>query len=346
MCSSLCVVEHRFAPDSGSLQRGAAVGNSLNAPTPVQICTSWASLPPVLADELDWNDLRYFLRAAELGSLAAAARSLGVEHTTVGRRLSALERALGAPLVVRGPEGLRLTPVGQKLLPLVAEVARGIEQARALVASEKSRVRLAMPSGFSRLFAPELGRLQQQHPGLSLELLSGARPVDLALGEADLALRGGTIVGKDLISRKLGSSGWALYASPAYLGKAPQGVDLEDLSGHDLIGFDPSLADGPAAKWLAERTGSAQIVMRGREMVDMLAAAQSGVGLVLLPCFLGDADTELVRLSRGVVASHGLSLVYRREARISKEVRAVIRFVAEVIEKHASALSGVRGARS
>lgn len=296
-------------------------------------------------DELDWNDLRYFLSAAREGSLAGAARALGVEHTTVGRRLTALERALGAPLVVRAPAGLRLTLLGQKLLPLAAELAEGVERARAIVAMERSRVRLAVPSGFSRLFAPELARLAASAPGLALELSSGARPVDLSRGEADLAVRG-AVTDPDLIARKLCRLGWSLYASSGYLDKNPANDDPTDLSGHAVIGFDRSLSQGHAALWLEPRCRGAQIVMRSREMVDLVAATRSGAGLALLPCFLADEDQSLSRLTPDVLVSHDLWLVYRREARLSKELRAVIRFVGDVVAEHAPELAGARVPRS
>src|SRR4030095_9713363 len=81
--------------------------------------------PVAAVDDFNWDDLRFFLRAAQTRTLAGAARSIGVEHTTIGRRLSALERALGAPLVLRGPDGLRLTPLGERLVPLGHAVERG-----------------------------------------------------------------------------------------------------------------------------------------------------------------------------------------------------------------------------
>lgn len=291
-------------------------------------------------DGVDWDDLRYFLRAAQARTLAGAARAMGVEHTTIGRRLSALERALGVSLVLRGPEGLQLTPLGEKLAPLVEEVERAVLAACDLVASQKARVRLAVPSGFTSLFTAGLAQLRKDHPDLSLELLSGARPADLKKGEADLAIRSGPVAGDELVVRKLCESGFSLYASESYLARRPAPVDLDDLAGHDVIGYDTSLAAVPAARWIEERAARATIAIRSREMTEMLAAASSGVGLAVLPCMLGDAEPGLRRLTREVVASRTLSLVYRREARLSEEVRAVIRFVVEVMREHAARIGG------
>ena len=103
-------------------------------------------------DALDWDDLRYFLEAVRASTLAGAARALGVEHTTIGRRLSALERALGASLVLRSPDGLRLTPLGERILPRVEEVERAVSAVREVLRAEETRVRLAVPSGFTPLF--------------------------------------------------------------------------------------------------------------------------------------------------------------------------------------------------
>ena len=296
------------------------------------------------AEQLDWDDLRYFLRAVQAGTLAGAARAMGVEHTTVGRRLSTLERTLGAPLVLRGPEGLKLTQLGEQAAPLVEEVQRAVIALVDLVAAQRARVRLAVPSGFTALFMPRIAELRRQHPTLSVELVSGSRPVDLKKGEADLAIRIGPVADKDLVARKLCEAGWALYASEAYVARSAR-VDPSDLAGHEVIGYDPSLADVPAAKWLEARSMNASVVMRSREMTDMLAAATSGVGLAALSCMVGDAEPKLLRLTPELIATRSVSLVYRREAKLSAEVRAVIRFVVEIMREHADRILGAGSAR-
>jgi len=293
--------------------------------------------------ELDWDDLRHFLHAARAGSLAGAARALGVEHTTIGRRLTALEAALGAPLVLRGADGLTLTALGEKALPLVNDVERAVLAVADLLASRRSRVRLAVPSGFTALFTGALGRLRREHPEVSLELLSGARPADLEHGEADLAVRAGPVVRGDLIARRLCDVGWALYASEAYLARRP--VDPGDLAGHDVIGFHGAAAGSPAARWLEQRTGASSIALRSREMSDMLVAVSSGLGLAVLPCMLGDPEPGLRRLTREVVATSALSVVYRPEARRSRAVRAVLRFVVDTVHAQRDRIAGTRARR-
>jgi DNA-binding transcriptional LysR family regulator len=293
-------------------------------------------------DDLDWDDLRYFLRAARFGSFARAARALRVEHSTVSRRLKALEEHIGAALMLRRPDGIQPTEVGKKLLPILEAIERSVAAAHALVASEKARVRLAMPSGFMRVFTNALADLRQTHPEISVEIVSGSRPVNLERGEADLAIRSRAIVSDDLVARKLCVAGWSLYASEAYLARHPGKIDVDNLAGHEVIGFDASLAGSPGGRWVAARAKQVTVTMRGREMVDMIAAAASGIGIALVPCVLGDAEPKLKRLARQIVVTHEMALVYRREARLSPNVRLVARAIFEAVKHNAALITGVR----
>ena len=293
-----------------------------------------------MADDMNWDDLRYFLAAVRAKTLAGAARTLGVEHTTVGRRISSLERALGAPLVLRGADGVRLTRLGERIAPRLDELERSVRGLRELASVEAMRVRLAVPSGFTRFFTAELPELCRHHPKLSLEIVSGASLVDLSSGDADLAVRTGPVSDKDLVARKLGDVGFSLYASELYTARRGRPTAPDDLRGHELIAFHESLAHVPAARWLEERAGGANVVLRSREMTDMLTAAVDGVGLAVLPCMLAHGEPRLQRLTATVVATRPVWLVHRAEARLSKEVKVVIRFAAEVMKRHASQIGG------
>lgn len=292
------------------------------------------------AAKLKWEDLRFFAHIVQAKSLAGAARAMGVDHSTVGRRLLALERVLGAPLVIRGPDGLQLTPVGERIAPMVEDLASCVQAIEHAATRQSVRVRLALPTGFVKLFAGQLERLREQAPAVALEILSGARNVDIDKGEADLAVHTGPINDEHLIARPLGSLGWSLYASPAYLALRPPLTDLDDLSGHDLIGYDTALASLPAAQWVEQRSCRACIALRSREMTEMTAAAVNGAGLAMLPCLLGDSESGLVRLTPTVLATRDLSLVYRRDVRLAAPVRAAIVFVVSVLRQHADAIGG------
>jgi DNA-binding transcriptional LysR family regulator len=241
---------------------------------------------------------------------------------------------------LRGPDGLRLTPLALAILPHVEQLARLVDTVQSLAAQQETRVRLAVPSGFGGLFAAGVVALREQHPGLMIELVSGSRASDLQKGEADLAIRSGVNSDGELVARKLCDLGWAMYASSAYLVRRGPVRDLDDLRGHDVVGFDEALRAVPPARWLVQRCAHASVVLRSREMTDMLAAGVGGAGLVVLPCMLGDREPLLQRLTHDVIATSKLSLVYRREARVSEPVRVVARFVVETMNEHALRIGG------
>lgn len=287
--------------------------------------------------DLDWNDLRFFLAAARVGTLAGAARALGVEHSTVGRRLRALEQAFGGPLVLRGPDGLRLTPLGERLRPPAERVDSAMVQLLATATSDQTRVRLALPSGFAELFTTRLPSLHESMPTVVLEIVSGARDVDLMRNEADLAVRGGPITDPELVARRVAEVGWSLYAASEYLEAHPL-ENPTDLRSHRVIGYDSTLSESPPAKWIEAH--AQQIVLRSREMSDMASAAVTGAGIALLPCHIGGAAAGLVRLTSEVLVTRDLWLVYRRESRLSLAVQQVIQFTIDTMTGSQQALLG------
>jgi DNA-binding transcriptional LysR family regulator len=291
-------------------------------------------------EKLDWNDLRYFLAAARTGTLAGAARVLGVKHSTVGRRLTALERALGAAVMIRGDHGLQLTQLGKELLPHAEAIERSVTQMQSQAVSDTARVRVAVPTGLVKPFMPHLVQFRREHPNVSIEFLSSSLPADLNKGEAELALRVSPIAGvdpnadEDLITRKIGDLGWSLYASPIYLAHHPRPADPRDLAGHEVLGFHSRLAGLPGAKWIAEHGGNANIVLINREIVEMIAAAVAGAGLAVLPCIVADIEPGLKRLTPAVLGHTTLSVVYRREMALNHSVSIVIRFVIDALHAH------------
>jgi DNA-binding transcriptional LysR family regulator len=291
--------------------------------------------------EFNWDDLRYFLLAAKAGTLAGAARSAAVQHTTIGRRLTALERALGAPLFLRGPDGLSPTALGQSLLPLVLDVERSMLAVHELARGRRARVRLALPSGLIPFLADDLARFGQQHPELTLETVSGGQLHDLQRGEADLAVRSGPIRDEELIGRRLGLVGFSLYGSARYLQDHPAPTHPRQLSGHKVIAYGGDLASTPAALWLQAHAAQAVTVLSTNEIAAMLDAAISGVGLAVLPCMVADIEPRLRRLTPEVLAQRELSLVYRRENRQNDAVRQTASFLIQVMRGRANQIAGL-----
>jgi DNA-binding transcriptional LysR family regulator len=284
-------------------------------------------------EKLDWNDLRYFLAAARAGTLAGAARMLGVKHSTVGRRLSALERALGAPLMIRNERGLTLTPVGAGLVSHAETIEGSVAQLQSQAASRIAHVRVAVPTAMVKPFTPHLGKLRKEHPDISIEFLSSSLSADLHKGEAEIALRVGLGPVNDdgLMVKKIGDFGWSLYASSSYLARHAPPADPRDLSGQELLGFHSRLAALPGGKWIAEHGAGASIVMLNREIIEMVAAAATGAGLAALPCIVADSEPELRRVTPELIGHNSVSVVYRREVGTMRPVSIVIQFLVDVL---------------
>ena len=293
----------------------------------------------------DWNDFRYFLAVARAGSLAGAARELGVEHTTVGRRLSALETELGARLFLRGSEGLIATETGRAVLPLAEEIAARFEAIERRVSGSDDRiegtVRFSISEAMSGYFVKRFATLRQKHPGLVVQMSSGNHSSDLLRGEADLAVRAREVLEPDLLARKVGCAGWSLYASADYVARKGTPATPEELRGHDVIGFDESLENTPGGLWLKAHLAGANVVMRGNSIVAAINAAVVGMGIAAVPCFLAEAEPNLRRLTSQVVGARAVYLVVHPDLARVARVRAVMEFVVDLLARDAALWSGV-----
>jgi DNA-binding transcriptional LysR family regulator len=292
---------------------------------------------------LDWNDLRYVLALGRGGSLVGAARALRVEHSTVSRRIGAIERDLGAKLFTRTPDGHRLTAAGERAFAAGESVERVVQALEAAVAGEDAKtggtVRVTTSEGFTPVLIPHLARLYADQPQILVELLSANRTFDLARGEADIAIRMVPTTTPDLVARRVGEVGWALYGSAEYLAKSGMPRDASALSGHRIVGFDEPLSGTPGATWLAQRLAGTELVVRGNSIPSVAAAVAAGLGLSCLPCLTGDPDARLVRASP-VVAAGQMWLVAHPERQASARVRIVWDFLVDVLAREQGLLSG------
>ena len=279
----------------------------------------------------DWEDLRHFLMLAREGTLSAAARGLGVDHATVARRIRAIESETGLKLVDRRNRSYTLTDEGQR----IAATAKPMEEAafavgRAVLAVKpgvQGEVAIsAPPSLASALIAPQIVRLRQRHPGIVLKLIGEKRTVSLNRREADVALRLTRPSEPGLIARKIGSFGFSLYGAPAYLKETPR----QALA---FIAYDGTMDDSPQQTWLTATAAGHDIVLRTNDLESQASAARSGVGLAVLPHFLGDADPKLARYAAAPTpVRRDLWLVIHRDLRRAPAVRAVMEFLAESLK--------------
>jgi DNA-binding transcriptional LysR family regulator len=299
-----------------------------------------------MQEGLDWNDLRSFLAIARQGSLQGAARRLGVNHSTVFRRLNALEARLGARLFDRSARGYALTAAGEHMLASTERVEDeilGLE--RRLLGGD---VRLAGTLRVTTtdtlvhgLLGPHLRAFHAAYPAIELELITGNAFFDLSKREADVALRPSRHPGDAMVGRRLAEIAVALYSGRDYLAARGRPPSAAALDGHAVIIGDASLGHLPATRWLAERTPAGATVLRCNSWLSQLAAARAGLGLAALPCFLGDTAPELVRVLPPEPALAGeLWLVTHPDLRRTARVRAFMETLARGLGSERALLEG------
>jgi DNA-binding transcriptional LysR family regulator len=288
----------------------------------------------------DWNDLRYFLACARAGSLAGAGRLLKVDQSTVGRRLGALEEALGARLFERTPEGFTLTSTGARLL----ETAQAVEQSaidlerRATGADARLEgvVRVATSETLAATFlVGQLAALHDAHPDIEVQLVTGTTSLNLLKREADIALRvGQKPTQQSLVVRRLGAIAWGVFATASYLERRPLeaggGVRFD---GHDLVVLDDELAQIPPARWLAERSAGARVALRTNSILSAAAAVRGGWGLGTLPAFCRGGAPELVLAYPELITPTDVWLIVHPDLQHTGRVRAVLDHLARAMER-------------
>jgi len=283
---------------------------------------------------MNWDDLRIFLAVARTGGLLSAARRLGIDHTTVARRLSALEAAVGARLVDRSPRGARLTDAGLKLLQHAERIeAEALAAGAGLGAADHQpagAVRLATPEAFGAwLVAPQAKALHERHPGIQLELVPEARAVNLSKREADIAVTLARPARGRLYSRKLTDYRLGLYASRSYLERAGPITVPSALKDHPLAWYIDDLIDIPELRFLDQIVEGARPVFRSSSIAAQQAAVASGLGLGVLHVFAAEQVPELVRvLPDAVEIRRSYWLVLHADQRHLPRIRVVADFLA------------------
>lgn len=247
---------------------------------------------------MDWDNLRFFLELSRAGRLTAAARRLGVDHTTVSRRLQALEKSLGVALFIRDTSGYTLTEAGRSLLPQV-ELMEGasvqIEQALPSPGDSLSgQVRIGATEGYgTMLVAGQLSELSHRHPHLHLDLLALPRAVRLSRHEADIVITLERPERGPFIITKLSDYVLRLYASKEYLLQHGPINSRSDLERHRFVSYVDDLVFSKDLLFLDEIAGSGSVGVRSTSVLAQQEAIAAGAGLGILPAFTADQDTRL-----------------------------------------------------
>jgi DNA-binding transcriptional LysR family regulator len=299
---------------------------------------------------IDWGDLRFVLAVARSGSALRAAQALGVNQTTVARRMAELEAAVGADLVERKRTGYHLTPLGQRIAAMAARIEDEVKALESAIGADQravsGAVRVTTPEILANiLITPWLRTFRKQHPGILVELITDDRRLNLARGEADVALRGS--VGDDrpqdagVVVRRLSRALWSVYCSRSYADEHGRPVTLEALDGHSIVSMDGPLADLPGPRWLVRNAPNSTISARSNSLTNLVSAMKAGLGVAMLPCVAGDSDSDLVRCLPPITELGGdLWLIVREEIKSTPHVRAVADSLATHIHGMRARLAG------
>jgi DNA-binding transcriptional LysR family regulator len=290
---------------------------------------------------MSWDDLRVVLALCRAGSLGAAARQLGMDRTTAGRRLALLEARLQTRLLMRSAGGLAPTDAARAVAARAEEMeAAALAIERELAGRERrvaGKVRVTATEALgSRILAPALSALAGRHPGLSIELALEPRAVSLARGEADVAVRLLAPGEPTSSGRRVGSVAYGAYASRRAARAARRGeADL-------LLWTDPIA--GSETEWLRRKFPAAPVLLRASSTSALAAAAAEGTGIAVLPCFVGGADRRLVRLDQpGEIPPSELWVIVHRDQRRASRIVAVRAAVEEALLAARPALAGGSG---
>ncbi|MGH1340798.1 MAG: LysR family transcriptional regulator [Nannocystales bacterium] len=299
------------------------------------------------AQELDWNDLRFVLAVLRTGTLSAAARTLGVNHSTVFRRVRAVEERVGSRLFDRLPTGYVATVEGESVRDAAERIEAELFNLSRLLAGQDLRphglVRFAGPDALTlHLLMPLLARFQALYPEIELDVRTANAFADLARREADVVVRSTTTPPETAVGRKLCTLAATFYATPETLAS----VGTSNMTDFKYVLPDDSFEDYKPAIWLRRTHPDCTVIMRSNTLMALHEAARLGVGVAPLPCFLGDDDPALARVRppQQEFASE-VWLLTHADLRTTARIRALMDFLAAEFGTLEPLLNGSRGPR-
>lgn len=302
---------------------------------------------PDQAAEIDWDDFRFVLAIVRGGTVSAAAKQLGVDHTTVIRRVDRLERHLSAKLFDRRKTGYQLTEAGHRVASSAEVIESTVAANQDLIGGSKAHltgtVRIGAPDGFGTHFlAPRLVQFTERYPDLDLQLVATARLFSLSKREADIAIslalpKEGHIVGRKLVDYSLG-----LYASPAYLAQAGAIRSRDDLPGHRFVGYIEELLYTPELDYLPQVSPKISARFRSANLIAQYNATLAGFGIAVLPHFMARGEERLQPiLPDSVSILRSFWLLMHADSKDLARIRAVADYIYETVEAERALFSGV-----
>lgn len=291
---------------------------------------------------MDWDDLRLVYAVAKQGTLSGAARMLGITHSTVFRRLGMIEQQMGVRLFERFRDGYAPTAAGEAMAALAARFADEVLSLERQISGEDLRpsgtVRITTTDTVSTILIRHLAALRSLHADIKLELAVSNTMANLTRREADIAIRPTLEPPEMLVGRRVAEIAHAVYGSPEYLSchsSAP-------LPQHDWVGLDDSLAGTVIGRWMHQSLPGARVVCRVDALPALCEAARAGLGLAVLPCYLGDTAHGLQRAVQKTLSEprSALWLLTHNDLKRTARIRAVMDFLATAFGSERALLEG------
>jgi len=293
---------------------------------------------------LEWDDLRVVLAVFREGTLSGAARSLSVTHSTVFRRLGAIEERIGVRLFERFRDGYSPTPAGETAAAAASRLEHEVVTLERELSGQDLRpsgtVRLTTTDTLGALLMRHLTAMRALHPEIQLEIVISNAMANLTRREADIALRPTPAPSELLVGRRVADIAHAIYGSRAYLSLR----DGKDFSAHDWIGLDDTLASTVIGRWMHLNVRATQIVCRVDALPALRDAADAGVGLAMLPCYVGDLAPALRRVTPRALPEprSALWLLTHDDLKRTARIRAALDFLAKALVSERALLEGKR----
>ena len=294
----------------------------------------------------NWNDLRYFLELSRQGKLLRAAARLHVDHTTVSRRITALEKQLDVRLFDKSPNGYKLTDAGLRLLPLAEQIETRSNQLYQDIAGKDARlggtVRLATPEALgSQVIARHVSRFRREHPDIEIELVAETRRMSLSKREADIAISFSRPVSGRLIAWKLCDYRLRLYGSTDYLREHAPIRNVDDLAAHGFVTYIDDLIEMPELRFFESTIRNARVVFRSTNVSAQYNAILDGIGLGLVHCFSAAHEPRLqVILPQQISVERSYWLLVHEDLRQVARVDAVCCFLTDILGENPRLMMG------
>ena len=292
----------------------------------------------------DWDDLRLVLAVFQAGTLSGAARKLGVTHSTVFRRLGEIEQRMGVRLFERFRDGYAPTPAGETAAASAARLEDEVLTLERKLSGQDLRpsgtVRITTTDTLSVLLMRHLTATRAVHREIRCEIVISNAVANLTRREADIAIRPTPAPSESLVGRRVADIAHAIYGSHAYLSRHGH----NELAAHDWIGLDDALASTVIGRWMDQNVRATQIACRVDALPALRDAADAGLGLAMLPCYVGDPAPGLRRVTPKALAEprSALWLLTHDDLKRTARIRATLDFLAKAFASERALLEGKR----